>query len=153
MKNVWNRYRSLALSHVLVKCMLVLIIVFDVLLPFITDIYCNTLISQTAQHIRIPLMISLYSASIPVFLSILTLDKILSNVKKDVVFDRANVRYLRHISWYCYITGAIFFVLGFYIFLSFILAIAAVFFGLVIRVIKNLFCEAVEIKTENDLTI
>lgn len=153
MKNVWNRYRSLALSHILVKAMLVLIIVFAIALPFITQIYCDTLVAETAQNIKIPLIVSLYLATVPVFLAVLSLDRLLLNIKKDIVFDRTNVKYLRHISWYCYITGCVFFILGFYIFLSFILAIAAVFFGLIIRVVKNLFCEAVEIKSENDLTI
>lgn len=153
MKNVWNRYRSLALSHMLVKAMLVLIIAFAVALPYITQVYCGTLVAETAQRIKIPLIISLYIAVVPVFLAVISLDRLLANIKKDIVFDRANVKYLRHISWYCYITGGVFVLLGFYIFLSFILAIAAIFFGLIIRVVKNLFCEAVEIKSENDLTI
>ena len=153
MKNVWNRYRSLALSHILVKAMIVLIIAFAIALPFIAQIYCDTLVAETAQHIKIPLIISLYFATVPVFFAVIALDKMLSNIKKDIVFDRTNVKYLRHISWCCYVAGAVFFVLGFYIFLSFILAIAAIFFGLIIRVVKNLFCEAVEIKSENDLTI
>ena len=153
MKNVWNRYRSLALSHILVKAMIVLIIVFAAMIPYITQLYCDTLVAETAQHIKTPLIISLYIATTPVFLAVVCLDRMLSNIKKDVVFDRTNVKYLRYISWCCYVTGIVFFALGFYIFLSFILAIAAVFFGLIIRVIKNLFCEAVEIKSENDLTI
>ncbi len=153
MKNVWNRYKSLALSHVLVKAMLALIIIFAVALPFISQMYCDTLVAETAEKIKIPLIVSLYIATVPVFFAVLSLDRLLSNIKKDIVFDRTNVKYLRHISWCCYIAGAVFVFLGFYIFLSFIIAIAAIFFGLIIRVVKNLFCEAVEIKSENDLTI
>ena len=153
MKNVWNRYKSLALSYVLVKGMLALIIIFAVVLPFISQMYCDTLVAETAEKIKIPLIVSLYIATVPVFLAVLSLDRLLSNIKKDIVFDRTNVKYLRHISWCCYIAGAVFIFLGFYIFLSFIIAIAAIFFGLIIRVVKNLFCEAVEIKSENDLTI
>lgn len=153
MKNVWNRYKSLALSYVLIKGMLALIIIFAVALPFLSQMYCDTLVAQTADKIKIPLIVSLYIATVPVFLAVLSLDRLLSNIKKDVVFDRANVKYLRHISWCCYFAGAVFVFLGFYIFLSFIIAIASLFFGLIIRVVKNLFCEAVEIKSENDLTI
>ena len=85
MKNVWNRYRSLALSHILVKAMIVLIIAFAVALPFIAQIYCDTLVAETAQHIKIPLIISLYFATVPVFFAVIALDKMLSNIKKDIV--------------------------------------------------------------------
>ncbi len=153
MKNIWNRYRSLALSYVLVKAMLALIVIFAIALPFLSQMYCDTLVAETASKIKTPLIVSLYVASVPVFLAVLSLDRLLANIKKDVVFDRTNVKYLRHISWCCYGAGAVFVFLGFYIFLSFIIAIAAIFFGLIIRVVKNLFCEAVEIKSENDLTI
>ena len=153
MKNVWNRYKSLALSHILVKAMLVLIILFAIGLPFVAQMYCDTLVTETADTIKIPLIASLYIATVPVFLAVLSLDKMLSNIKKDIVFDRTNVKYLRYISWCCYSAGAVFVFLGFFIFLSFIIAIASIFFGLIIRVVKNLFCEAVEIKSENDLTI
>lgn len=153
MKRFWNKYRSTMLSYILVKAMIVLSVLFAIGLPFIVDVYCNTLVSETAQLIRIPLTISLYIAAALVFIAGIALDRLLSNIKKDIVFDNANVKYLRYISWCCFSAAGVFFILGFFIFLSFVICVAALFFGLIIRVVKNLFCEAVQIKSENDLTI
>ena len=60
---------------------------------------------------------------------------------------------LRGISWACMLAGCAFAVLGLWRFLSIMPAFAAVMFGLVMRVLKNVFEEAVEIKSENDFTI
>ena len=79
--------------------------------------------------------------------------RILFNVRKNVVFDRVNVKYCRFISWCCFAVCAFFFALGFFIPFSFVIAFAAGFIGLVVRVVKNLFNEAVDIKEENDLTV
>ena len=78
---------------------------------------------------------------------------ILFNIRKNVVFDRKNVRYARYISWCCFAECAAFFALGFFIPFSFAVSFAAAFIGLIVRVAKNLLNEAVDIKEENDLTV
>ncbi len=153
MKNFWTKYKSMMLSHALVRAMTVIDVIFAVCIPFAVKVYCGTLVAETSQHIRIPLTVALYCAAVFVFAACCALDRLLSNIKKDVVFDPKNVKYLRYISWCCFATAVVFFVLTYFILLSFMISVAAVIFGLVIRVIKNLFCEAVEIKSENDLTI
>ena len=83
----------------------------------------------------------------------LMLLKLLFNIKKGDIFITANVKYLRRISWCCFAVAAITFVGGiFYVPFGFI-AIAAAFVGLMLRVVKNVMQNAVEIKTENELTI
>lgn len=141
------------LSYVLVKAMIVLSVLFAIGLPFIVDLYCTTLVEETSQLIRIPLTVALYFAAALVFAAGIALDRLLANIKKDIVFDTANVKYLRYISWCCFASAGVFFLLGFFILLSFVICVASLFFGLIIRVVKNLFCEAVQIKSENDLTI
>ena len=79
--------------------------------------------------------------------------KLLFNIKKDKIFIAANTKYLRRISWCCFAVAFITLVGGiFYIPFSCI-AIAAAFVGLMLRVVKNVMQNAVEIKTENELTI
>lgn len=153
MKNFWTKYKSMMLSYILVKAMTVIDVIFAICIPFATDVYCKTLIEATSQRVYIPLTVSLYCAAIFVFVACIALDRLLCNLKKDIIFDKTNVKYLRYISWCCFATAAVFFLLTYFILLAFMISVSAVIFGLIFRVIKNLFCEAVEIKSENDLTI
>ena len=78
---------------------------------------------------------------------------LLIRVKLGEVFTRKSVALIRGVSWCCIILGLIFAVLGIYFYVSFIIAFAAIFLGLCIRVVKNVIEQATEIKQENDLTV
>lgn len=78
---------------------------------------------------------------------------LLLRVRKGMVFTSASTELVRGISWCCFLLGAVFAVLGIYFQLAFILAFAAVFLGICLRVVKNVLEEATEIKEENDLTV
>ena len=108
---------------------------------------------QIEAGTTLALYICLYfSAASSLLLSYLLL-RILFNIRKNVVFDNRNVKYSRYISWCCFAISAAFFALGFFIRFSFVISFAAAFIGLIVRVVKNLLNEAVDIKEENDLTI
>ncbi len=79
--------------------------------------------------------------------------KLLLRVSAGDVFTPKSVSLIRGISWCCYLVGLIFICLGFYFYLSFMVAFAAVFLGLCLRIVKNVIEEATEIKNDNDLTI
>ena len=49
--------------------------------------------------------------------------------------------------------GVLFVVLGYYFKLAVVVAVAAIFLGLCLRVVKNVIEKATEIKAENDLTV
>lgn len=78
---------------------------------------------------------------------------LLLRVRKGMVFTSASTELVRGISWCCFLLGAVFAALGIYFQLAFILAFAAVFLGICLRVVKNVLEEATEIKEENDLTV
>lgn len=52
-----------------------------------------------------------------------------------------------------YACGVAFFVLGLWRFVFMLAGFVAVMFGLIMRVLKNVFEKAVDIKSENDFTI
>ena len=60
---------------------------------------------------------------------------------------------LRARPWCCLLAAVPFGVFGIWRSLSIIVALAAAFFGLILRVLKNVFEKAVELKEENDYTI
>lgn len=81
------------------------------------------------------------------------LNRILSNVKTGAVFTAGTVKMLRVISYCCFAAAVIFAVLGIWRLLALLLCFAAAFVGLLLRVLKNVFQQAVLIREENDFTI
>lgn len=79
-----------------------------------------------------------------------SLDRLLANIRKKDVFINRNVKHLRVISWCSFAVSVILFISGVYYLLFLLIAVAAAFFGLILRVVKNVIEQAVAIKNEND---
>lgn len=81
------------------------------------------------------------------------LHKLVMNLSKDEVFTEENIHLLRMLSWLCMLECVL--DVGFaFNYASWILVAAAMgFIALIIRVIKNVFCQAYLLKEENDFTI
>ena len=76
-----------------------------------------------------------------------------NNIRMQLVFDLRNVKLLRQVSWCCVGAGAVCLVSCLY-YLPFIaVAIAAGFMALIVRIVKNIFQQAIDMKAELDLTI
>lgn len=94
---------------------------------------------------------------------LICLDKLLSNIKNDIIFDKVNTEKFKKISICCFyaaIVGII--TCAAYIIADItklfavpilILACGEAFMGLIVMIIKSVFDRAIEIKNENDLTI
>lgn len=79
---------------------------------------------------------------------------LLRQVIKKVIFSQNTVALIRCISWCVLLAGAILAIEGFLCFEIFIFVGGVIFFmGIAIRVLKNVFEEAVAIKEENDYTV
>jgi hypothetical protein len=78
---------------------------------------------------------------------------LLLNVRKGDVFTDRSVSLIRGVSWCCLALCVPFGFLGLYFQLSWIVCFLAVFLGLCLRVCKNAFEVATQIKQENDLTV
>lgn len=78
---------------------------------------------------------------------------LLFRVRDGRVFTSETVALIRCISWCCILLGAVLCLIGLYFTLAFLIAGLAIFLGLCLRVVKNVIEEAVEIKSENDLTV
>ena len=94
-----------------------------------------------------------YPSAIFAYITLYSLIRLLFNIKNQKIFIVQNVNYLRRISWCCFSVALITFIGGiFYIPFCFI-AVAAAFVGLMLRIVKNVMQNAVEINEENQLTI
>lgn len=99
------------------------------------------------------LIICLYVCNVPGFVLIFCMDKLLRNLCRGKVFDSDNVHLLRIVSNCCFAACAVclagctrIFFLGF-------VALAAGFVGLIVRIVKNVFSAAIDMRSELDLTV
>lgn len=144
---------SVTLSLVLVRIVFVLIIVCCIVAPLIVRVYDNGIIALTGSSVYLPMIITLYLAAAVALVIVTALDRLLSNIRHDKVFIPANVKILRLISYCCFAVSVIFIYFSFIRPFAWLVVIAAAFFGLILRVIKNVFEQAIVIKEENDFTI
>lgn len=79
--------------------------------------------------------------------------KTLLRIKKREVLVSENVSAMRGLSWCCVAVCVITGVAGIIYFPFFFIFAASGFFALILRVIKNVFAYAVDVKDENDYTI
>jgi len=178
-RQIWTKAKSAILTLVCTRVLIGIIIAIAILLPFIFSAGLsggfsgNYLFSSGAAGpyygaspdagilyagmpaAKIPaLFICAYASFVFIMIALFSLDFLLRNIRKELVFFRKNVRYLRIISWCCFAVAVI--MLCGWPFISYVLifvAAAAAFFGLLMRVVKNVIDAACEIKDENDFTI
>lgn len=144
---------SVTLSLVLVRIVFALIIVSCFIGPYIVKIYDQGIIKLTGQSVFVPLIVTLYCSAVPATLLVIALDRLISNIKRGDVFTAKNVTMLRVISYCCFAASVIFIYFSFIRPFAWLIVAAAAFFGLILRAIKNVFEQAIEIKEENDFTI
>lgn len=160
---MWNKERSVFLTQFIVRTCYVLLAAAIILLPFLFREYSidsneiNT-IAEFGKFIIGPF----YALAPAGYAALISIDKLLINIKKEIVFDNKNVVLLRIISWSCFYAALVCITAFILICLTYLytiglalplLAAGAVFMGLIVRVVKNVFEHAIVIKDENDLTI
>ena len=98
-------------------------------------------------------IICLYSCSIPAYIVLHDLHRLLTNVDTGKVFIPENVKLLRRCSW-CLLTAAAICLIGIiWLRVLLIIVAAASFVGVIVRIIMNIFEQAISMKDELDLTI
>lgn len=97
--------------------------------------------------------VAFYPCAVLAYVTLYSLLRLLFNIKKDEIFTTQNVIYLRRISWCCFAVALITGVSGVFYVPYLMMAVAAGFVGLMLRVVKNVMQRAVEIREENELTI
>ncbi len=153
---MWNQDKSLNLSIILVRVLSVLIILLALCVPVMVNWYDVISPDRTgliSGSVFWPLSICLYLSAACGEVCLYHLYKLLKNIKNNIVFKPENCTHLRYISWCCILVAIPFGIFGFWRSLGFFVAFAAGFFGVVLRVLKNVFVRAVEIQEENDYTI
>ena len=145
---MWNQSKSLGLSEIWIKAALICWITLAIILPFALRYGSQLKFDQYGW----PLLF-FYIFSVSLCRVFYCLNRLLVNIKKGAVFVQDNVRQLRSISWCCFWGGVLLLLGSFWNILLILLSGIMGFFGLLMRVIKNVFSEAIIIKEENDFTV
>ncbi len=148
---MWNQNKSLALSIFCTRLFGVLVVLGVVGAPWVTREYFT--ISGGAESQIWPFRIILYCCAVPGLILLVHLHRLLLNIRAGEVFVNRNVTLLRRISWLCFGIAVVTLAGGFFYASFFLVAVAAAFIALIIRVVKNVFEQAIVIKSENDFTI
>ena len=146
----WTKDKSILLSMICTVLCAACLLALDVgafrLIPW----YCSF---RAMPEKSAKIMVTLYSASVFGWICLAALWKLLHNIRSGEVFTDTNVKLLRILSWTMAGAAVIFLVSGFVYEPFFFLSAAAAFMMLILRVVKNVFQQAVGMKSELDLTI
>ncbi|MBQ2939791.1 MAG: DUF2975 domain-containing protein [Clostridia bacterium] len=153
-----SRKHSVTLSLVIAGLFLAMLIACAVVLPQIVTplvTYANQsgLLPALLPATVIPVLVLAYLVVATMALADILLVRLLLHVRGEEVFTAKAVSLIRGISWCCFLLCLWFTVVGIWFQLSFVVAVAAVFLGLCLRVVKNVIEQAIVIKEENDFTV
>lgn len=147
----WNKDKSIRLSIICVYCFMAILLLADVFMFRITGWYVG--LRKMKPVMQTYMMITAYGASVFAWLCLSAMYNLLTNIRDGRVFISANIRDLRQISWCCAGATAIMLISGIYYQPFLIIAIASAFMMLIVRIIKNIMQQAIEMKDELELMI
>lgn len=153
---MWTKTKSLLLSRILTVSTGGIVLIMTFFVPALSRWYEKMSLGRGLfgeTGIVLPMCICLYVCEIFALAALYELYVLLENINKEQVFTCRNTACLRRISWACMLAGVSFAVFGLWKFVFLLPAMLAVMFGLIMRVLKNVFEKAVEIKSENDFTV
>ena len=157
-ETLWNSKRSIILTKF---CILALMLVSVIMMFCGKYLISRFLILTGGAKIDISNEFSFYIITfisymlgIIALLTLFCMLRFIVNLENDLVFVPQNIKWLRFISYGCLSAGLLLIIATVvYHKLFLVLSLAALFMMLIVRVIKNAFEQAVEMKEELDLTI
>ena len=146
----WSRDRSIRLSKLCTVAIGAVLAALCVVSPWSRLFSVRTTFGSLTVNWY---TVTLLAFAVPAYTALVQLYRLLCNLSRGQVFVSSNVRCLRVISWCCFAAAAVFLASSFYSVSWVVLTVAALFGGLILRVVKNVFAAAVALQDEHDLTI
>ncbi len=148
----WTRDKSILLSLVCVWLFAAALLALDVGVFWLARRFFVVLRGAPWQYALFT-TISVYLCSVPAWLTLWSLRKLLRKLRAGTVFTEENVRLLRCVSWCCAIAALVTALNALYYLPYLFVAVAEGFMALIVRIVKNAFQEAAAMRSELDLTI
>ncbi len=152
--SIWTNQRSILLSRVIVYFFAITLLAMDLGGVWLADQFGHLIsVQRMTENGGLYFMICLYGCSLPAYVVLYGLHKLLVNIRDEKVFVQENVSILRRISWCMFIAMAICMAFCWPLPILSVVVLSAGFIGLIVRVVKNVFERAIQMKQELDLTI
>lgn len=153
----WNEMKSIVLSRVLVGIFTAAVIMLDgialyLLLPSsrnILGLLANTILQEKVCFFSACCLL----CSCFAYILLYRMNLLLKNLQKGLVFIPENTRHLRIVSWCCFAASLICLVFAFWLPTLLAVTLTAGFVGLIVRIVKNVFENAIVMKDELDFTV
>lgn len=142
--------KSLMLTLYIDRIALALWVVTIFSIPIIArwyDMYSNK------ESIFIQFVVIVYIAMVPAFVILFLLNTLLTNIRRGNIFVGKNVFALKVISYCCFVIAALSLIMTVWRLLALVIFAAFAFVGLLLRVLKNVFEQAVILREESDFTV
>ena len=144
--------RSIAVTKILVVLFGAALLVLDIGIFPIERALSKALPFWDAKR-GLYLVLCLYLCNVPAVILLRSMWKLLKALQKGRVFVPENVMLLKRIGTCCFAACLCFLIFCWKIYMLLIPALAAGFVGLVVRIVKNVFEQAIPMKDELDLTV
>ena len=152
----WNKDKSITLSRFCTVVFAVLLLALDIGCYWVVKRFSDispVSWKYSAACIEAVRVAAVYVCSVFAWILLWHLWKLLGNISREEVFTEENVRHLRVVSWCCLGAACICLVTSPVCLPFLFIAAAAGFMALIVRIVKNVFQQAIAMKSELDLTI
>ena len=146
-----SQNNSVKLSIYITDFITVLFCAAAVLLPRFTKWYITYM--GRPENLRNIILAVCYICLPFALLALFSLRRLLKNIMRGKTFVPDNTKQLNLLFICCALAAVITLFAGYFYLPFYIISVAAAFFALILRVIKNVFRSAIELKSENELTI
>lgn len=147
----WSKDRSVALSKICLWVFALCLLALDLGARRFSAWFVQARLMR--WQLGALLTITIYSGSVFAWLCLYGLWRLLGGVSRGEVFTAENVRHMRLISWCCMSAALICFLSAAYYLPFAFVGVAAGFVALIVRIVKNAFQQAIDMKDELDLTV
>lgn len=149
----WNKDKSVMFSRVCIIVFAGLLAAADISAYWLVSWFLG--VSHTLGGLKdgYILMAIVYLCSIFAWILLMCLWRLLANIQKGMPFEPTSVKYLRMSSWCCAGVCAICLLSTFFYIPIILVSVASGFMALIVRIIKNVFAQAIAMKTELDYTV
>lgn len=153
----WNNHKSVTITKYLIVVIQLSIVGLAVFGYWFFNNYkyysSFRILSDSLDKYLLLFIFSSYFVLLVGFYIMSNLSKLVNNIDEEEIFTLENIQLLRYISWACFVISLVGLLSTFYYYAWFVIFVVGIFMGMLLRVIKNVFSRALEIKEENDLTV
>ena len=148
----WNEKYSIRLSKVCVALFALTVVALALTAPWVVNWFVkfSRAMLLGREHF---LLMSFYAAVPPALAVLWLLWPLLGNLQEGRVFIPQNGAFLRRGSWFCIAAAGICLASGLYSLPFLLVAVLAGFMALIVRVVKNVFEQAIILQDDADYTI